>query len=128
MGNKPRVYIMGAVAVIVSGVKLEDWKRMERYAPDSLMIHDMDGDPVFRVEYGPGPGYITEHGIQWGSYTTEEGNATVTLIFGEDVDDKREAVESVAGPAFEYLAKIEQVILEGMDKEYVDSGARFIVI
>ena len=128
MGNKPRVYIMGAVAVIVSGVKLEDWKRMERYAPEVLMIHDMDGDPVFRVEYGPGPGYITEHGIQWGSYTTEEGNATVTLIFGEDVDDKREAVESVAGPAFEYLAKIEQVILEGMDKEYVDSRARFIVI
>lgn len=128
MAGKPRVFIMGAAAVIVSGVKLEDWKRMERYAPDTLTIHDMDGDPIFRVEYGPGPGYLTEHGIQWGSYTTEEGNATVTLILDEDVDDKREAVQCVAGSAFEYLAKIEQVILEEMDKEYADTGARFIVI
>ena len=38
--NMARIYILGVVAVLVSGVKLEDWKRAEKYAPETLKIPD----------------------------------------------------------------------------------------
>ena len=128
MEIKPRVFIIGAAAVIVSNVKLEDWKRVTRYASEPVMVMDKDGEPIFQVGYGPGTGCVSENGIQWGSYTTEEGNATVTLILDEDLEDKWEAVQDVAGLALACLERIEQVILGEMDEEYEDSGARFIVI
>ena len=128
MGNKPTVYIIGSAAVIVSGIKLEDWKRTEWDTPEATMLVENDGFPVFWVSCGMCTGCISNGGIEWSSYTTEEGNATATLILDENLEDRIEAVKKVIGPNFEYLPKIEQRILGETDDEYGDTGIRFIVI
>ena len=94
MENTARIHMMGAAAVVVSGVKLEDWKLVEKYAPDALTIVDEDGDPVFRVMTGSGGGSVNRYGVVWGTYLSEEGNATVTLLLDEDLDDPKPAAVS----------------------------------
>ena len=40
MENTAKIVILGAAAVLVSGVKLEDWKLVEKYAPEMMKIVD----------------------------------------------------------------------------------------
>ncbi len=110
MDNMAKIYILGAAVVLVSGVKLEDWKLVEKYAPDALKIVNEKGEPVFRVMTDGGTGSINHYGIVWGSYTSEEGNATVTALLDEDVEDKKAAVMDVAGSALMDLVRIENSI------------------
>ena len=109
MENTARIHILGAAAVVVSAVKLEDWKLAEKYAPEKLRKLDENGEPVFRVMTSGGTGSISQYGIVWGNYPTEEGYATVTLMIEEDVENKKEAVMDVAGSAL--------LDLIGMEKE-----------
>ena len=44
-GSMRLVDITGACAVLVSDVTLEDWKRVEKYAPEALKIVDEEGEP-----------------------------------------------------------------------------------
>ena len=111
MENRIKVHILGAAAVLVSGVKLEDWKLVEKYAPEALKIVDEDdGEALFKVACGPGGGSVNQCGICWGSYTSGEGYATVTVLLDEDVEDKKEAVTDVMGSAILDLAEIEETI------------------
>ena len=112
MENRPHVYIMGAAAVIVSGVKLEDWKTAEKYAPEKLRIPDENGEPVFRVMTSGGTGSINHYGVVWGNFPTEEGYATVTVLIDEEVENKKEAVMDVAGSALLDLIGIENAMPE----------------
>ena len=115
MENKAKIYIMGAAAVLVSGVKLEDWKRVEKYAPEALEIADEKGEAAFRIATASGTGSANKYGIVWGSYTSDEGYATVTILLDEDVENKKEAVMDVTGEALLNLTEIEReipVILE----------------
>ena len=117
MENTVKVHILGAAAVIVSGVKLEDWKLAEKYAPEKLTKIDEKGEPVFRVMTGACTGTINHYGVVWGNYPTEEGNATVTILIDEDVENKKEAVMDVAGSAVLELYEMEKEmprILEGI--------------
>lgn len=108
MENKAKICIIGAAAVVVSGVKLEDWKLVEKYSPEALKIVDEDGDAVFKIVTGPGGGSINQFGISWGSYVSDEGYATVTILLDEDVEDKKAAVKDVAGSALLDLIDIEK--------------------
>lgn len=107
MANSTKIHIMGAAAVIVSGVKLEDWKLVENNAPEALKIMNEDGEPVFRVMTSYGPGSVNHYGIVWGSYTSDEGNATVTVLLAEDLEDRKATLMKVAGPALLALEGIE---------------------
>ena len=108
MEKTAKVYIMGAAAVLVSGVKLEDWKLVERYAPEALKIVDDNGEPVFRIAVGDGGGSVNKDGICWGTHASEEGYATVTVILDEEVEDRKEAVSSVMGSALLELIDMEK--------------------
>ena len=117
MENKIKVHILGAAAVIVSAVKLEDWKLAEKYAPEKLTVRDKDGEPVFRVMTSGGTGSVNHYGVVWGNYSTEEGNATVTVLFDEEVVNKKEAIMDIAGSAILALTDMENEmpgILEGI--------------
>ena len=130
MENTVKVHIMGAAAVVVSGVKLEDWKLVERYAPEVLRIVDESGEPTFRVMTDSGTGSINRCGVVWGNYPTEEGNATVTLLIDEEVEDRKEAVMEVAGSAILQLTGIEGMlpgILEGIREHRRQVEARITV-
>ena len=123
------IYLIGAAAVIVSGVKLEDWKRVELYAPDALEIRDENGETVFRVMTSGGPGSICENLVTWGNYPTDEGLATITLLLDEDVEDKLAAVMDVAGSALEKVENIEKAIpgiLEEIDARGEDFETQLI--
>ena len=117
MENTVKIHILGAAAVVVSGVKLEDWKLAEQYAPETLKMKDENGEPAFRVMTDRGTGSINRYGIVWGNYPTEEGFATITILIDQDVENKKEAVMKVAGSALEKLIGIEGAmpgILEGI--------------
>lgn len=108
--NAAGVEINGAAAVLTSGVKLEDWQRVEKYAPDMLKIVDEEGEPLFRVKTGEGGGSINEYGVCFGSYTNEGGLATVTVLLDDDVEDKLGAVKEIMGSALLDLNEIEQEV------------------
>ena len=112
MENTAKVYIIGAAAVLVSGVKLEDWKRVEKYAPETLKIVDDDGEPVFKVASSEGGGSVNHFGVAWGTYTSDEGYATVTTLLDDDIENKKEAVMDIMGSALLDLREIEQQIPE----------------
>ena len=108
MENEAKVYMMGAAAVVVSGVKLEDWKLVEKYAPEALRIVDESGETVFRVMTQKGTGSMNRYGVVGGSYLSEEGNATVTILVDDEVENPKEAVMDVIGSALLDLADIEK--------------------
>ena len=108
--NAAHIEISGASAVLVSDVTLEDWKRVEKYAPEMLKIMDEDGDAVFKVKTGCGSGSINEYGVCFGGYTNEGGKATVTALIDEEVEDKLQAIRDIMGSALLELNNIEKEI------------------
>ena len=105
--NAAHVDISGASAVLVSDVTLEDWKRVEKYAPEMLKIVDEEGEAVFKVKTCAGGGSVNEYGVCFGAYTNEGGKATVTVLLDDEVEDKIEAVKDVMGSALLDLNEIE---------------------
>ena len=110
--NAAHIDISGASAVLVSDVTLEDWQKVEKYAPEALKIMDDDGDPLFKVQTGSAGGSATQYGVSFGSHTNEGGKATVTVVLGESVEDKVKAVKDIMGKALLNLNEIEEVIPE----------------
>ena len=109
--NAATIEISGASAVLVSGVKLEDWKKVEKYAPEMLKIVDEDTDDViFKVTTCGGTGSANKYGVCFGAHTNEGGKATVTLLLDEDVEDKIQAVKDTVGSALIDLNEIENEI------------------
>ena len=106
--NAAHVEISGASVVVVSDVTLEDWKRVEKYAPEALKIVDEDGETVFKVKTCGSGGSINEYGVCFGVHTNEGGKATVTVLLDEDVDDKLAAVKEIMGAALLDLNEIEK--------------------
>ncbi len=116
MENRTKVYIMGAAAVVVSGTKLEDWKLVEKYAPEALQIVSEEGEPLFRIETASGTGSMNRYGVAWGAHTGEDGSATVTILFDDDVEDKKEAVLDVIGTALLDLQEVEERLPEVIEE------------
>ena len=110
MEEKANIVILGAAAMLVSGVKLEDWKLLEKYAPEVLKIVDEDGEDLFRIMTVSGAGSVNKYGICWGTYVSDEGCATVTVLIDEDVEDKKAAVMDIMGSALMDLQEIEEEI------------------
>ena len=108
--NAAHVDISGASAVLVSNVALEDWERVEKYAPEALKIVDEDGEAIFKVQTCCGGGSINKYGVCFGTYTNEGGKATVTVLLDEEVDDKVAAVKEIMGSALLDLNEIEGTI------------------
>ena len=108
--NAAHIDLTGAAAVLVSDVKLEDWKRVEKYAPEALKIVDEEGDVVFKVMTCCCTGSVNENGVCFGTYTNEGGLATVTVLMDDEVEDRLQAIKDVAGQALLDLNDIEKDI------------------
>lgn len=121
--NAAHVDISGASAVLVSDVALDDWKRVEKYAPEMLkIVEEETGDPLFKICCGEGGGSINEYGVCFGSYTNEGGKATVTVLLDDDIEDKTVAVKEIMGSALLDLNDIEKE-LPGVLKDIADKEA-----
>ena len=109
--NAAHVDISGASAVLVSDVKLEDWKRVEKFAPEMLKIVEEETDEVvFKVKTSSGGGSVNEYGVCFGAYTNDGGKATVTVLLDDEIDDKVAAVKEIMGSALLDLNTIENEI------------------
>ncbi len=131
MENTAKIYVMGGAAVLVSGVKLEDWKRVEKYTPDALTIFNEEDEPIFKIKTGTGGGSINQYGIVWGSYLGDEGQATVTVLLDDEITDKKQAVSEIMGSALLDLMTIESMIpklLEDIHQKETEIDAQIIVI
>lgn len=110
MENAVKIHTLGAAGVLVSTVKLEDWKRVEKYAPEALSVMNEEGELTFRVKTAKGTGSMNRYGIVWGTHTSEDGCATVTVVLDDGVKNKKEAIMNVMGPGIPELMRIEEKI------------------
>lgn len=104
-----KIKVTGAAAVVVSDVKLEDYKKVAKYRPDRLVLKDENGEPYFTVQTSHGVGNIGKYGATFGDITDgAEKHATITIIdndgFGEDA---KQAVAEKVGVAILHLNEIE---------------------
>ena len=119
--NAAHVDITGASAVLVSDVTLEDWQKVEKYAPEMLKVLDEDGEAIFKVVTCTGAGSANKYGVCFGTYVNDGGKATVTILLDDTLEDKLQAVKDIVGSALLELngieKKIPDVLKEIADKE-----------
>lgn len=107
-----KIKVTGAAAVVKSDVKLEDYRKVEKYRPEKLVLRDEDDEPVFSVKTGHGMGSIGKYGAVFGDITDgEEKFATITLVENEGFgEDAKAAVTEKVGVAILNLNKIEEAV------------------
>lgn len=108
--NAAAIKIVGGVAVIESGAALATIKKLQKYRPDSLTLFEgtgKDKEPVFVVGAGSGHGTINRYGVSFGTATTTDGKATVTLMIPEGTTDAKAWVKETVGVAILNLNKVE---------------------
>ena len=113
--NAAHMEVSGAAAILISDVSLEDWKRVEKYAPEALKLFDENGDADFKVgTRGSASGAITDHGVSFGGYSNKEGKATVTIMLDTGNEDKVAAVKELFGNTLLDLNRIEAKIPDAL--------------
>lgn len=108
--NAAAIKIVGGVAVIESSADLETIKKLSKYRPESLTLFEgtgKDKEAVFAVGVGSGLGSINKYGVSFGTATTVDGKATVTIMIPEGTEDAREYVKEKVGVAILNLNKVE---------------------
>ncbi len=129
-----KIKILGNSVVVISSVKLEDFKKVEKYRPSALILMGgEDGkEPIFRV--GTGHSNINEYGAEFNCATRDnEKKAMLTMAYfaeNEDSDVKNDIVESLGVPMLN-LEKIEAripAIIEEIDAERASIESKIEVI
>ena len=109
--NAASIKIVGGVAVVESAAKLDTIKKLQKYRPRSLsLFEEIDGvkEEVFAVCAAPkGTGSINKYGASFGTSTTEDGKATVTLLIPDGVENAKKWVKETVGAAILNLNKVE---------------------
>ena len=129
MEKSAEIHVLGCAAVVVSAVNLEDWKLIERHEPESLAVRDDSGHPIFQVRTNCGPGLLTKDYAIFGSPTTEDGKATITILLDPDSDDKTGMIQDALTNPLMKLIKMEGEIPEIMDnllKKTKEAGSHII--
>lgn len=76
------IKIVGKAVVLKSGIKLEDWQKVQKYQPNALVLKDAEGNETFRVAIGAGSGYVSKLGVSFSDETSDpNGMADVTLVY-----------------------------------------------
>lgn len=105
-----KIMIVGDASVIVSALKFEDIKTVEKYRPNKLVLmggKDND-EPLFAIGTGC-VGSVGEYGITFNN-EDEAGNAIVTQIIVGNPDDRKAFVAEQVGVAIVNLNKLEETI------------------
>ena len=108
--NAAAIKIVGGVAVIESALKLEDIKKLKKYRPNALSLFEGSGkdkEEVFQIGAGRGYGSISTYGASFGSHTTTDGKATITIEIPEGTEDPKAYIADKVGVAILNLNKVE---------------------
>lgn len=112
------IIIVGAAAVVKSGVLLEDWRKALKFDPD-LGLYDDDDNPLFTVDIAPGPGCIGNNMAVFSAAADREGFACITLIVDPEAEDKEKLVSDQLGLALARLIEVENnlgTVIQEADK------------
>ena len=133
--NAAKIKVVGGVAVIESDAKLETIKKLQKYRPDSLRLFEgtgKDKEEVFAICAAPkGNGSINIYGASFGTATTTDGKATITLMIPEGTGDAKEWVKETVGVAILNLNKVESQFtgaIEEIDTELAAIEANIAVM
>lgn len=89
-----KLTITGNAAVITSGLKTEDIKKVAKYNPAGMVVVNKDDEgkkkEVFRIAYDEKGGSLNQNGACFNA-TNSAGFATLTVDMGTMDADKREA-------------------------------------
>ena len=133
--NAAKIKVVGGVAVIESDAKLETIKKLQKYRPDSLRLFEgtgKDKEEDFAICAAPkGNGSINIYGASFGTATTTDGKATITLMIPEGTGDAKEWVKETVGVAILNLNKVESQFtgaIEEIDTELAAIEANIAVM
>ena len=116
-----KVKTMGQAIVVVSDVKLEDIKKIEKYRPDALVLKggEDNKEEIFRI--GTGSSSINTYGASFCEETRDDDkNAVITMTTGYNGDDIKGFIADELGAALTNLGKLEKTIpavIDAIDKE-----------
>lgn len=109
--NAAAITVHGGVAVLESSKKLADIKKVSKYRPEALCLFDgtgKDKEVTFAVGVSPkGNGSVNQYGVSFGTATTADGKATVTMTIPEGTADPKKWVMEAVGTAILNLNKVE---------------------
>ena len=133
--NAAKIKIVGNVAVVESDAKLNTIKKLAKYRPDGLVLYEgtgKDKEEVYAVGAAPqGNGSINRYGASFGTATTVDGKALITIAIPEGTaDPKKWAVENI-GTAILNLNKVEAQFaakVEEVDTELADIESNISVM
>ena len=126
-----KVKTMGQAVVVVSEVKLDDIKKIEKYRPEALILKGgEDGkEEIFRI--GTGAGKINTYGASFGEATRDDDKfATITMTTTYNGDDIKGFIADELGAALTTLGKLEKTIpavIAAINKEREDIMAGITV-
>ena len=113
MDNAASVEVTGNAVTLISGVKLEDWKRLEKYVPSKLKLYydDDKEDVKFGVSTAKcGAGDMTRFGVTFGDRANAGGFATASLLICTDDADIKATIRDTIGEGLIYLNEIEATV------------------
>ena len=116
MSNKTKIIIAGTTVTFVSPHKLEDLKRVARYAPNACVLKDEDGNAEYVLSAGV-VGCINDTFASYAS-TTPDGTGLACMSTGLPVIqgmDAKKAVAETYGPSVAKMNKIEDQIDEALE-------------
>lgn len=109
--NAATIKVVGGVAVVESGAKLETIQKVAKYRPDALTLFKgtgKDKEEVFKVGAAKaGTGSINQYGASYGTATSADGKATITLVIPDGTSDPKAWVMEKVGAAILNLNKVE---------------------
>jgi hypothetical protein len=101
-----KIKIAGGAAALVSGMKLEDIRLLEKYRPKALTLKEGE-EELFKVSSGD-TGSVSKFGVCFAAATRDEARlAEFTLNIPTDVTDAKEFAVDKIGPAVLLLNRIE---------------------
>lgn len=124
-----KIVVAGNSLVVVSAVKLEDLKLVNKYRPEALVLKggEDNKEEIFRVGVTEcGAGEIGKFGVFFGGETHDEEKFATVTICNAGIADKEEIADKY-GAALMNLNKVEELIpsvLEviGAEKDAIMAG------
>ena len=111
--NGAQAFVIGSSCVIKSTLTPADIKRIKKFHPEARVMDDEDGDPVFAIDIDENtPGSINNNGACFGSATSEDGKATITIVLDPAAENTVDLVYERLGRALMYLKEMEDHIAE----------------
>ena len=111
--NGAGALIAGSSCMIKSTLTPAEIKRVKKFHPEALVMTDEDDKPMFAIDIDEEtPGEIDNNGACFGSATSEDGKATITVLLDPTEENPQDLVYNKLGRALMYLKEMEEHIAE----------------